>query len=705
MATVDGRFRVGIDIGGTFTDLTLVDDESGRLWVGKLLTTPDDPSVAVCEGLAELLRETGTSPRELRNVIHGTTLVTNAIIERKGAKTALLTTRGFRDVIEIGKESRYDVYDIFLELPKPLVPRRLRREVNERILDDGSVFEPLDEEAVEREIADLRREGVEAVAVCLLHSYKNPAHERQVAEVVRRVAPDTWLSISSEVVPAIREYERASTTIANVYVTPLVGAYLNRLEQKLRTLGFPGSLLIMLSSGAVCTVDTARRFPVRLIESGPAAGALAASYYGQLTGRPNLLSFDMGGTTAKACIIDDGKPMTTPDFEVARVYRFKKGSGLPIKTTVIEMIEIGAGGGSTAGIDSLGLLKVGPQSAGAVPGPACYGLGGSEPTVTDADLVLGYLDPDFFLGGKMRLDRDAALRAIREKVAKPLGLDEVQAAWGIHQVVNENMASAARIHAVERGKDPRAYPLFAFGGAGPVHAYRVAQILGLSTVIVPPGAGAASALGFLVAPLAFDFVRSAYFRLDQLEWGTINRLYEEMEDEARALLLSSGIAADHIAVERRAEMRYIGQGYEISVPVPLGRLSPTSLPELVASFETEYRRLYNRLCPDVPIEALNWRLAASGPRPTLRAKPNGSVDGTSGLALKGERQVYFPESGGYTPCPVYDRYRLGMGAHIVGPAIVEERESTVVVGPGGRVSVDPYLNLVIEMASEVLQHG
>lgn len=691
------RFRAGVDIGGTFTDLTLVDDESGQLWVGKVLTSSEDPSTAVHEGLARLLQEARVPISDLQNVIHGTTLVTNAVIERKGAKTALLTTQGFRDVIEIGRESRYDLYDLFLELPKPLVPRRLRREVKERILDDGSVLEPLDTAGVEREVRAMQREGVEALAVCLLHSYKNPDHELAVAEIIRRVAPSLHLSLSSEVIPAIREYERASTTVVNVYVRPLVDAYLDRLERRLRALGFSGRLLIMLSSGAICAVDTARRFPVRLIESGPAAGALAASYYGRITGRPNLLSFDMGGTTAKACLIDDGKPMTTPDFEVARVYRFKKGSGFPIKTTVIEMIEIGAGGGSIARVDSMGLLKVGPDSAGANPGPVCYDQGGAEPTVTDADLLLGYLDPNFFLGGRMRLNRDAAANAIRESIAEPLSLDDVQAAWGIHQVVNENMANAARIHAVERGKDPKSYPLFAFGGAGPAHAYRVAQILGLDTLIVPPGAGAASALGFLVAPLAFDFVRSAYYRLDQVDWAAVNRLYRDMEDEGRALLESSGVAPGEISLSRTAEMRYLGQGHEIVVPIPLGELSSEKLPDIDMSFAAEYRRLYNRLCLEVPIESLNWRVVTSGPQPSLRTAWGSAQAAEPALSLKGHRPVYLPEERRYVSCPVYDRYHLSPGAAFSGPAIVEERESTIVIGPEGFVSVDRHFNLVVNI--------
>jgi N-methylhydantoinase A len=697
MPVPDARFRAGVDIGGTFTDLTLVDDETGRLWVGKVLTTPSDPSIAVHEGLTHLLRQTGVDAEQIRSIVHGTTLVTNAIIQRRGAKTALLTTRGFRDAIEIGKESRYDVYDIFLELPRPLVPRRLRREVSERVLDDGSVLEPLDSRLLEEDVRALQRQGVEAVAVCLLHSFKNPSHERAVAEVVLRLAPEICVSISSDVAPAIREYERASTTIANVYVRPLVDSYLHKLESRLGEIGFSGRLLIMLSSGAVCTVDTARSFPVRLVESGPAAGALAAAYYGELIGLRNLLSFDMGGTTAKACLIDDGRPMTSPDFEVARVYRFKRGSGFPLKTTVIELIEIGAGGGSISRIDSLGLLKVGPESAGASPGPACYGSGGAEPTVTDADLLLGYLDPDFFLGGDMKLDRDAALAAVAERVAKPIGVDVIQAAWGIHQVVNENMANASRIHAIERGKNPKAYPLFAFGGAGPVHAYRVAEILGLDTVIVPPGAGAASALGFLVAPLAFDFVRSSYYRLDGIDWEAVNRLYEEMESEGGRLLVSSGASREDVSVARSADMRYVGQGYEISVPVPADRLSPADLPKLLARFEEVYRSLYDRLCQDVPIEILNWRVVVSGPHPTLRVDWGAGEGGDAQAALKGHRGVYLPELGGFAPCPVYDRYRLGRGAELAGPAIVEERESTVVVGTRGRVSVDRHLNLVVRI--------
>jgi len=513
--------------------------------------------------------------------------------------------------------------------------------------------------------------------------------------MLKKLAPEIRVSLSYEVGPEIREYERASTTIANVYVQPLIERYLRELEGQLKEMGFEARLFIMLSSGGICTVDTACRFPIRLVESGPAAGALAASYYGQLAGYPNLLSFDMGGTTAKACLIDAGQPLTTPDFEVGRIYRFKKGSGLPLKVTVIEMIEVGAGGGSVAWVDRLGLLKVGPHSAGASPGPACYGLGGTEPTVTDADLVLGYLDADFFLGGRMRLDKDAAVRAI-EKLARPLGMDVVEAAWGIHQIVNENMANASRIHAIERGKNPRAYPLFAFGGAGPVHAYRVAQILGVSTVLAPLGAGATSALGLLVAPLAFDFVRSLYGQLDDLDWDHINAILDEMEAEGRALLRSAGVSDAEMSVTRSADMRYSGQGHEINVPLPLGRLGPESREALLSNYEAVYRRLYNRLCSGVPIETLNWRLVVSGPKPPLRlnqaARPSDVEQ-----ALKGHRPVYFPEYGGFRPTPVYDRYALPPGTQLVGPAILEERESTAVIGPGAPFTIDEYLNLAVRV--------
>ena len=691
----DKHYRAGIDIGGTFTDLVLIEYATGKRSVGKVLTSPEDPSEAVEQGLVELLDREGVAPKNLETIVHGTTLVTNALIERRGVKTALLTTAGFRDAIAIGNEHRYDMYDVFIEKPEPLVGRDLRYGVRERSLDDGSLMVELDEEQVRSICAELREREVQAVAVSFLHSFRNPAHEVRVREILAEEAPEITVSLSSEVAPEIREYERTSTTIANVYVRPLVERYLLALEDRLRRLGFDGGLYIMLSNGGTASVETACRFPVRLLESGPAAGALAAAFYGRATDFPEVLSFDMGGTTAKACLIEGGEPLRSNEFEVARIYRFKKGSGLPVKISVIEMIEIGAGGGSIAAVGALGLPKVGPRSAGSEPGPACYGHGGTEPTVTDADLILGYLDPDFFLGGKMRLDRDAALRAVEEKVARPLGLDIVEAAWGIHQVVNENMANAARVHAIERGKDPQAYPLFAFGGAGPVHAYRVARSLGVPGFIAPLGAGATSAFGFLCAPLSFDFVRSLYGRLDGLDWEAANGALEEMEEEGRDLLRASGVVEDEVLVRRLCDMRYVGQGHEVTVSLPDEPLGPEDADRLTTVYRKEYRRLYRREGPDVPLEAITWRVEVSVPRPEilLDGDERGEA-GYPGAAKKGEREIYLPEDRSFRKVPVYDRYLLGPGATLKGPAVVEERESTVVLGPEGRAEVDAARNLI-----------
>ncbi|MGH7310656.1 MAG: hydantoinase/oxoprolinase family protein, partial [Candidatus Rokuibacteriota bacterium] len=567
--------RLGVDIGGTFTDLVVVDEITGTLSVGKVLTTPKDPAHGVEQGIRGLLQETRLDAGAVRAVIHGTTLATNALIERTGARTALLTTAGFRDALEIRHEGRYDMYDLFIDPPPPLVPRHLRREVPERVLADGSVRSDLDTAVARGVIGELVAEGVEAVAICLLHSYVNPAHERRLAALVTEAAPSLLVSCSSDVVPEIREYERASTTTANVYVMPLMARYLEDLERRLVERGIRGPLYIMQSSGGIALPAEAKRLPIRLVESGPAAGALAAAQAARERGEPRLLSIDMGGTTAKACVIDEGAPLVAREFEVARADRFKKGSGLPIRVPVIELIEIGAGGGSIARVDHMGLLKVGPDSAGADPGPACYNLGGRRPTVTDADLLLGYLDADFFLGGRMPLSREAAERAVDEHIVRPLGTDVTQAAWGIHRVVNENMAAAARIHGIERGKDLRQYPLFAFGGAGPVHCWQVARILKVPRILLPFGAGAMSAYGLLAAPLAFDFVRTRRQRLDAADWSTINALYAEMEAEGLALLARAGVAAADVHVRRLAEMRYVGQGHEVEAAIPASPSSET----------------------------------------------------------------------------------------------------------------------------------
>ncbi len=690
----DKSYRVGVDIGGTFTDLVLIDDATGARAIGKVLTTPDDPSEAVEEGLRGLLEREGVDASQLKTIIHGTTLVTNALIERRGAATALLTTEGFRDAVAIGTEHRYDMYDIFLEKPEPLVPRSLRYGIRERVLDDGSVLRELDEEQVRSVAVEIVERGIGAVAVSFLHGYRNPGHEQRVAEILAEEAPGVAVSLSSEVSPEIREYERTSTTIANVYVRPLVERYLNRLEERLRHLGFDGSFYVMLSNGGTASVETACRFPVRLLESGPAAGALAAAFYGEAAGFSEVLSFDMGGTTAKACLIDGGEPLTSTDFEVARVYRFKKGSGLPVKTSVIEMIEIGAGGGSVARIGPLGLPKVGPESAGADPGPACYGRRGPEPTVTDADLLLGYLDPDFFLGGRMTLDYEAAEKAMK-KVSDALGVSPLEAAWGVHQVVDENMANAARVHAVERGKDPRKYLLLAFGGAGPVHAHRVARALGVPGFVAPLCAGTASAFGFLCAPLSFDLARSLYGRLDGLDWDAANAALEEMEDEGRELLRASGVAEEDVLVRRLGEMRYVGQGHEVGVRLPEGKLGPDAADSISDGYRGEYRRLYGREGPDVPLETITWRVEVSAPRPEIPMGEDKGDPRPLDEAQKGKRGIYLPEEDGFASVPVYDRYRLDPGASFEGPSVVEERESTVIVGPESRAEVDGARNLIV----------
>lgn len=704
------HYRLGVDIGGTFTDLVLVNEREEVVRVGKLLTTSREPAAAVDAGLQEMLTEAQVPAEALSAIVHGTTLATNALIERKGARTGLLTTRGFRDVVEIGREGRYDMYDIFIDAPSPLVPRHLRREVQERVGPDGTVTAPLDEADARAAIGGLLDDGVEAVAICLLHAYRDPTHERSLAALVEELAPELPVSYSSEIVPEIRELERASTTIANVYVKPLVSAYLTQLEQRLHELGVGAPLYVMLSSGGIALPEMAKRVPIRLVESGPAAGAIAAASVAAQMNEPRLLSFDMGGTTAKACVIDDGEPLVSQEFEVAREDRFKKGSGLPMRIPVIEMIEIGAGGGSIAHVDRMGLLKVGPESAGAEPGPACYGRGGDRPTVTDADLLLGYLDPEFFLGGKMRLDVDASRRAIQSSVSEPLGLDLIAGAWGIHRVVNENMAAAARIHGIERGKDLRSYPLFAFGGAGPVHAFHVARILRVPRLLVPFGAGASSALGLLRAPLKFDFVRTAPGELRQLDWSSINGLFEEMEAEGRKILADASVAEEAVTIERTAEMRYIGQGHEVEVSVPAGALSEGSCETLEAAFEAAYRTLYGRVADGVSIEALSWRVVASGPNPADAGfEGSGPPPKAAGkdiderrnadvaASLKGHRRAYFGDEAGFVDTPVYDRYGLEAGARFDGPAIVEESESTVIVGPESRVTVDGRRTLIVEL--------
>ncbi len=688
-------YRVGLDIGGTFTDLVLLHEPSGAFRWHKVLTTPAAPEVGALQGLAELCAQAGITPAQIGTLIHATTLVANAIIERKGARTALLTTAGFRDILEMGKEQRYDIYDLFLQFPPPLVPRRWRLEVRERITRDGEVRIPLDLSAVRTQVAEVLDQGIEAIAVSFLHAYKNPSHERAVRDLLAREFTQLFVSISSEVSPEIREYERMSTAVCNAYVQPLVDRYLGRLEAALAEDGFTGRFFLMLSSGTLATPTVARRVPVRLLESGPAAGALVAGYLGEHVHRPDVVGFDMGGTTAKICLVRNGQPTVTSMSEVARVHRFKPGSGLPVKTPVVDMIEIGAGGGSIARVDTLGLLRVGPQSAGADPGPASYGRGGREATVTDACVVLGYFDPGGFLGGAMQLDRDAAEAAV-SRAGAPLGLDLVQTAWGIYAIVCENMAQAARLYLIERGQDPRRFALMGFGGAGPATATRVARLLGTREVMIPPASGVASALGLLIAPVGFDLGHSLAGELNELDWSAVDRLYARMEADGRAMVVAGGVRPEAVQADRRVEMRYAGQFHEIEVALP-ARLDG-DLPSLIRNrFEAEYARLYGIRLAQYAVQALNWRVRIRGPAAVVDLRRSVRI-GTQGEASpKGRRSVYLPEVSAFVDVPVFDRYALPDGTTLTGPALVEEAEATTVMWAEDRLTVDAQRNLVISV--------
>ena len=671
---------LAIDIGGTFTDLVALDTAGGRIAVEKLLTSSPDPSQAVIDGARRLLAKAKIQPEAIRYVTHGTTLITNTLIERKGAKTALLATAGFRDAIEIGNEGRYDMYDLALKKPRPLAERRLRFDVPERMLADGRVWLPLDAERLRQICERLRAENVEAVAICFLHAYTNPEHENAALEVARQALPGCAISVSHQVAPGMREYPRASTTIANAYVQPITERYLARLDGGLKASGIAAPLNIMLSSGGTTTVAAARAFPIRLVESGPAGGALAGLHWGGLLGERDVLAFDMGGTTAKAAMTRAGELAISHQSEVAHAHRFKRGSGLPLMVPMIEMIEIGAGGGSIAHLNALGLPAVGPQSAGSMPGPASYGLGGRQPTVTDADLLLGYLNPDYFAGGDIWLDTAAARQSFTALAAR-LDLPLERMAWGVHQLVNENMAGAARVHAAERGLEVRRYCMVATGGAGPVHACGVAQGLGISRIIIPPLAGVASAFGFLTAPIAFDFTRSYVARLDKLDLVALNGILNELEREGRRIVEAAGITRESVSVRLNIDMRYVGQGYEVRVPFAMQRLDASHIAEMRAVFEAEYRAFYGQLAHGVPIEAVNWRVLISGPQPQIHSA-NFEADGQSGSQPVARRRLRFSAEDAPVETPVYRRDALGMGWSAAGPCIIEEAASTTVALPG-----------------------
>jgi N-methylhydantoinase A/oxoprolinase/acetone carboxylase beta subunit len=690
------HFRLGCDIGGTFTDFVLLDDSSGEIHVHKCLTTPVDPSDAVEQGIRELGDRLPQFVDELDEVIHGTTLVINAIIERKGARTGLITTRGFRDVLELGREIRYAPYDVFAEFPKPLIPRRLRVEVDERIRSDGAVIKPLDEGQARRVVERLLHSRVESIAVCLLNSFENPAHELMLKEIIGKMAPSVSVSISYEVLPQIREYERTSTTATNAYVKPLTGSYLKRLSQRITKLGSKGKLFIMLSSGGITSVETAAEFPVRIIESGPTAAVISGQHYGKLFDIPEMFCFDMGGTTAKSCLIQGGIAGVVPTFEVGRVQRFMKGSGLSIQVPVVDLMEIGAGGGSIARVSKMGTLQVGPDSSGADPGPLCYARGGTEPCVTDADLLLGYLDAGYFLGGEMPLDEEAARRGIEERIAGPLGVSFTQAVWGIHDLINETMAAAAKTHIAEKGGNPKVVTVAAFGGAGPVHAYGLAKKLGAPRIIVPPNAGVGSALGFFTAPRAFDLVRSHKVGLDVADFAELEAIYSSLEQEGARTLEKSG-ATEDIHFERSVDMRFVGQGSETNIAVAERDFTAVSADDIRQRFDVAYKRLYGRTYPDSKVEFVNFKVRAQLPERLLELPRIERRSGDADDAIKGQRRAYSSISADYLPFTVYDRYRLPPGTALDGPAIIEERESTFVAGEDSTVTVDEYGFLWIEL--------
>ena len=688
------RARLAADVGGTFTDIAVEHD--GRLATTKVLTTAEAPEEGVLEGIRRALAETGLSPGQFDLVIHGTTLATNAIIQRAGAKTALLVTEGFRDVVEMAFENRFEQYDIYMDRPAPLVPRHLRIGVRERIDARGNVLVPLEAGALDPVLETLEREAVEAVAVGFIHAYVDGRHERRARDRLAEALPGLSVSLSSEVSPEIREYERWSTASANAYVQPLMAGYIARLEAALAGLGFLCPLYLMTSGGGLARPETGRRFPIRLVESGPAGGAILAAHIARQCALDRVLSFDMGGTTAKICLIDDGEPQASRSFEVAREYRFLKGSGLPLRIPVIEMVEIGAGGGSIARIDAMGRLAVGPDSAGSDPGPVCYARGGGAPTVTDADVTLGWIDPEGFAGGTIPLDAGAAAAAIAAETGEALGPAAHGGAHGIAEVVVENMANAARVHAVERGKTLGERTLIAFGGAAPVHAARLAEKLGIERILIPRSAGVGSAIGFLRAPVAYEVVRSLYAALDEsFDPGAVNALLDAMQEEADAIVAAAAPGAKLVRA-RTADMRYRGQGHELAVDLPGGRLGPGSRRALIEAFEAAYARTYSRTIPGLVIEAMNWTLrvaAETAPPPPCPPMPDAVEAGASS-----SRPICDPGTAGMEEAPILRRDDLAPGTRIAGPAVIAEDETTTIVLKSFAASIDALGNILIGKA-------
>ena len=692
-------YRIGIDIGGTFTDAVVMEEETGDFHPVKVSSTPDDPSRAFMEAYTRGLDNQGLTSEQVRFVVHGTTVATNTIIQQKGARIGLIASEGFSDLFEIAWQIRPNLYDLNYDKPPPLVLRHLCIGVPERIDARGTVLVPLDETAVDRAARQLEKDRVEAILVCFLHAYRDPTHERRAAQIISDACPGLPVCISSDVCPEYREYTRASTTAVNAALLPAVGAYVERLEDRLGKVNPGTGLFLMTSGGGIIASGTARQQPVQLIESGPAAGVIAASYIGQLAGFDNLIALDIGGTTAKAALIENGQPRLAAEFEVgdaavATTTR-DKGQGYPVKTPVIDLVEIGSGGGSIGHVDPGGALAVGPQSAGAAPGPACYGKGGMEPTLTDANLVLGRLNPDYFLGGELPLDTSLAKRAIERRIATPLDLPVEDAADGLIEIANANMTGILQLVSVQKGVDPRGFVLVAFGGAGPVHAAALAKALQIGTVLVPPSPGVTTALGLLVTDLRHDYVRTYISGTDELDVSGLSHIYREFEADATRLLLSEGVSRSDVQFVREADMRYTGQSYELRVPV--GRMSDELPRKLNAAFFTAHRRQYGFATRDEPTEIVNVRLSAFGavPRPSRRQVPVGGPSAQA--ALKAERNVRMPGHAGRAPTAIYDRYRLEANNNFPGPAVVEEFDSTTLVPPGCTVNVDDCGNLVIDV--------
>lgn len=687
-------WKLGVDIGGTFTDLVMVDEETGELSVTKYPTTTQDPSKGFTNGIDMLFQHKGIDFEDISQIVHASTLATNTLLERKKeGDTAVLTTKGFRDVLEIQRQRRYDLYDLSIQKPRPVVPRQYIKEIDERMCFDGSILKELNEVDVKSSVNELLQNGVRSICVSLLHSHINPVHERRIRDIIEEISPDVMISLSSEIAPHIGEYERTNTTAINAYIMPQVKIYLENLIKGLAKKGFSRTIHIMKSNGGITTVDEMIRFPVYMIEAGPAAGALMASFYGNLIGEKDLISFDMGGTTAKLALIEKGRPKVTNQFEANKI-KLKPGSGLPLIIPALDLIEIGAGGGSIASL-KMGVISVGPESAGAEPGPACYGMGGHQPTVTDANLVLGYMNPDYFLGGRMTLDVDAAHGSIEKKIAEPLELDVTRAAWGIHDMVNKNMAAATRIVSIERGRDPRKLPLVVFGGAGPLHGSRIARELGISRVFIPAAAGVTSAIGLHVAGLSFDFNVPRISPLNREILKTVNRLFSQMEAKGHAILKEAKTRGESFFL-RTADMRYMGQGHQINVPLPDGNFRKDDLEQIKRTFNKLYYDIFGYQDDEQSIEVVNWRLTAYSPPTKIKLNKYSKAGGKTNDPIKGTRQIFFPETGGFLECNVYDRYKLPQGFVIKGPAVIEEKESTTLILPKDRGHVDEYCNLMIE---------